>query len=222
MTRESACGRIGFEVATSPKTTSSVDVSVERRKQILGAAVKAFAEKGFHATRVSDVARRAGVAYGLIYHYFSSKDDLLESIFADNWAIFLKVLAELREDDSLPAVEKLSRVAGLMVDALQVVPQTMQVIIQEVSRSARFVQPEKLEAFQAAFDAIQAIIEQGQADEQIDPDIDGRVAAHMFMGALETVCTGVILGHIDCSSPDASDSVKRTIARVLTGGIRQP
>lgn len=207
--------------ATS-KSAPPADVVVQRRKQILKAAVEAFAEKGFHATRVSDVARRAGVAYGLVYHYFSSKDDLLETVFRENWSIFLKVLEELHDDTTIPAVEKLSRVAGLLVDALQVVPATMQVIIQEVSRSARFVQPEKLEAFQAAFEAIEVIIEQGQEAGQIDAEIDRRVAAHMFMGALETVCTGVMLGHIDCSNPDESARVKQTISRVLMGGIRQP
>lgn len=204
------------------KSSLPADVVVERRKQILKAAVEAFAEKGFHATRVGDVARRAGVAYGLIYHYFESKDDLLETIFSENWAIFTKVLDELRADPSLPAVEKLSRVAGLLVDALQVVPGTMQVIIQEVSRSARFVQPEKLSAFQAAFEAIEAIVAQGQEAGQIGPDIDRRVAAHMFMGALETVCTGVMLGHIRCETSEDSERVKKTIARVLTGGIRHP
>jgi AcrR family transcriptional regulator len=213
---------MGATVKAAPKSPMAPDIVVERRKQILKAAVETFAEKGFHATRVSDVARRAGVAYGLIYHYFSSKDDLLESIFQENWSIFLKVLEELHADASLPAVEKLARVAGLLVDALQVVPATMQVIIQEVSRSARFVQPEKLRAFDAAFDAIEAIIAQGQSAGQIDAEIDRRVAAHMFMGALETVCTGVMLGHIDCSTPEASERVKQTIARVLVGGIRQP
>ena len=213
---------MGGTVKAASKSPMAPDIAVERRKQILKAAVETFAEKGFHATRVSDVARRAGVAYGLIYHYFSSKDDLLESIFQDNWSIFLKVLEELHADASLPAVEKLARVAGLLVDALQVVPATMQVIIREVSRSARFVQPEKLRAFDAAFDAIEAIIGQGQEAGQIDAEIDRRVAAHMFMGALETVCTGVMLGHIDCSTPEASEQVKQTIARVLVGGIRQP
>jgi len=208
-------------VKAETKSAPVADVVVERRKQILKAAVEAFAERGFHATRVGDVARRAGVAYGLIYHYFASKDDLLECIFSENWAIFIKVLDELKTDPSVPALEKLARVAGLLVDALQVVPATMQVIIQEVSRSARFVQPEKLAAFQAAFDSIEAIIAQGQVDEQIDRNIDPRIAAHMFMGALETVCTGVMLGHIDCSTAEASARVKETIARVLMGGIRQ-
>jgi len=208
-------------VKPASKAAPPPDVALQRRKQILKAAVEAFAEKGFHATRVSDVARKAGVAYGLVYHYFSSKDDLLECIFQENWSIFLKVLEELHGDDTIPAVEKLSRVAGLFVDALQIVPGTMQVIIQEVSRSKRFVQPEKLQAFQAAFDSVASIIVQGQQGGKIDPEIDPRVAAHMFMGALETVCTGVLLGHIPCSTPEESERVKETIAGVLMGGIRQ-
>ena len=53
-------------------------IQEERRRQILDAAVRAFAEKGYHACRVSDIAEEAGVAYGLVYHYFESKDAVLE------------------------------------------------------------------------------------------------------------------------------------------------
>lgn len=48
-----------------------------RRRQILAAAAEAFAEKGFHRTKVRDVADRAGLAEGTIYNYFGGKDDLL-------------------------------------------------------------------------------------------------------------------------------------------------
>ena len=46
---------------------------VDRRRQILDAAIRVFARQGFHACRVSDIAREAGVAYGLVYHYFDSR-----------------------------------------------------------------------------------------------------------------------------------------------------
>ncbi len=207
-------------VGVSSVSKSPPDVTQERRKQILRAAVEVFAEKGFHRTRVSDVARQAGVAYGLIYHYFESKDALLNSIFEENWAVFLKVLDDLKQQPELSAVDRLFQVAELLIDALQVVPTTIQVIIQEVSRSGRFVQPGKLQAFESALTAIEDIICQGQAAREIDPSTDRRVMAHMFMGALETVCTGVVIGQIACDSPEDSEVIKETIRRVLTGGMR--
>src|ERR1700721_2745802 len=55
----------------------------DKRERILQAAIRVFAKKGFHATRVSEVAKAAGVADGTIYLYFKSKDELLVSLFED-------------------------------------------------------------------------------------------------------------------------------------------
>ena len=138
------------------------DSPADRRKQILRAAVEAFAERGFQRTRVSDIAKRAGVAYGLIYHYFENKDHVLDSVFTENWAIFVKVLGDIEQDTEAPADARLAQVAELLIDALRIEPALIQVIIQEISRSDRFVQPTKFDAFQAAFTLVQRIIEQGQ------------------------------------------------------------
>ncbi|MEM7677555.1 MAG: helix-turn-helix domain-containing protein, partial [Myxococcota bacterium] len=75
----------------SRRKATSAEVAADRRKQILKAAVEVFADRGFHRTRVSDIAKRAGVAYGLIYHYFDSKDHVLNCVFEENWAVFIKV-----------------------------------------------------------------------------------------------------------------------------------
>ena len=61
----------------------------EKRRQILEAAVRVFAHKGFHTSRVGDIAEEAGVAHGLLYHYFDSKDQLLETVFHENWSVLL-------------------------------------------------------------------------------------------------------------------------------------
>ena len=66
--------------------------SIERRRQILEAAIEVFAEKGFHASRVSDIARKAGVAYGLVYHYFRNKEEILRTIFLERWSIVVQVI----------------------------------------------------------------------------------------------------------------------------------
>ena len=58
------------------------EIAIERRRQILDGAVRVFARQGFHATRVSDIADEADVAYGLVYHYFQSKEKVLDEIFS--------------------------------------------------------------------------------------------------------------------------------------------
>ena len=66
---------------------------VDRRRQILDAAIRVFARQGFHACRVSDIAREAGVAYGLVYHYFNSKDQVLNELFVERWSLLLAAKA---------------------------------------------------------------------------------------------------------------------------------
>jgi AcrR family transcriptional regulator len=55
----------------------------EKRRLLLDAAVRVFARKGYHASRVGDIAEEAGVAYGLLYHYFASKEEVLRTVFRE-------------------------------------------------------------------------------------------------------------------------------------------
>src|SRR5688572_32078552 len=57
------------------------DRGTDKRERILAAAERVFARRGFFASRVSEIAKDAGVADGTIYLYFKSKDDLLISLF---------------------------------------------------------------------------------------------------------------------------------------------
>lgn len=208
--------------SAAKKTVPTPDLAADRKKQILKAAVEVFAERGFHRTRVSDIAKRAGVAYGLIYHYFDSKDDVLNCVFEENWGVFLKVLRDLEANAELTAGEKLRSIAALLIDALQVAPATIQVIIQEVSRSDRFVHAEKVHAFEGAFSVVRQIIEGGQKKREIRSEVSPQVGAYIFFGALETICTGFMLGHIRCSTPEEAQVVKHTVEQVLLLGLLDP
>jgi TetR/AcrR family fatty acid metabolism transcriptional regulator len=63
------------------KDSIQEQITTARRRQILGAAAKVFAEKGFHATTIKDIARDAGIADGTIYNYFENKHALLLGVF---------------------------------------------------------------------------------------------------------------------------------------------
>ena len=67
----------------------------DKRRLILDAAVRVFARQGFHACRVSDIADEAGVAYGLVYHYFASKDEVLDTLFLERWNVMLALIREV-------------------------------------------------------------------------------------------------------------------------------
>ena len=50
---------------------------------------------GLPHCRVSDIADEAGVAYGLVYHYFQSKDEVLDTLFLERWDVLLEAIREI-------------------------------------------------------------------------------------------------------------------------------
>ena len=73
--------------------------SEDKRRLILDAAVHVFARNGFHASRVADIAEEAGIAHGLLYHYFRSKDEVLECVFKETWS---EIVAAVRRVEATP------------------------------------------------------------------------------------------------------------------------
>lgn len=80
----------------SDTTFSRRQQKEERREQILDAALRIFAEKGFAGASIRDIAKEVGVTEGLIYHYFESKDQLLNACWKERtWRAHLeRILAE--------------------------------------------------------------------------------------------------------------------------------
>src|SRR5262245_66205963 len=86
----------------------------DKRRLILGAAVRVFARKGYHTCRVGDIAEEAGVAHGLLYHYFDSKDEVLQTIFRDTWAMMMEKIESVQETGE-PEGDRMGQVAGCLV-----------------------------------------------------------------------------------------------------------
>ena len=107
----------------------------DKRRLILDAAVRVFARQGFHACRVSDIADEAGVAYGLVYHYFASKDEVLNTLFLERWNVMLEHIREV-DAKPLPVREKLGAIASFIIESYRHDPDVMKVIIVEVTRAA--------------------------------------------------------------------------------------
>ncbi len=84
--------------------------SSDKRRLILDAAVRVFARQGFHACRVSDIADEAGVAYGLVYHYFASKDEVPDTLFLERWNVMLEMIREV-DARAIPVRAKLEAIA---------------------------------------------------------------------------------------------------------------
>ena len=187
----------------------------DKRRLILRAAVHVLAQKGFHTSRVGDIAEEAGVAHGLLYHYFASKEELLETVFRENWSDLLEAVKTVEESGE-PAREQLRQVAAILLRSWRRDPDLVRVLVREVARSPQ-VQVRVAEIGEA-FQAIERIVRRGQEAGEFRSDLDPRLAAVIFYGALEEILTGWVLGQL----PDGDDEVaraERTVVELVCGGL---
>src|ERR1700726_869655 len=131
--------------------------ALDKRGVILEAAVRVFARQGFHACRVADIADEAGVAYGLVYHYFASKDEVLDTVFLERWNLMLELIREV-DSEPAPVREKLWAIASFIVDSYRHDPDVMKVIIVEVTRAANTFGLTHLAKIREAYAGIAAIV----------------------------------------------------------------
>ena len=162
--------------------------AVDKRRMILGAAVRVFARQGFHTCRVADIADEAGVAYGLVYHYFGSKEEILDTLFLERWDLMLAAIRQADEDHDEPQ-EKLRAIAGFIVDSYRHNPELMKVIIVEVTRAANTFGRTHLAKIQEAYEQIAEIVERAQAERLFRREIAPQFAALAFYGLVEQVLT---------------------------------
>ena len=127
--------------------------AVDKRRLILDGAVRVFARQGFHTCRVSDIADEAGVAYGLVYHYFQSKDEVLDTLFVERWELLLATIADI-DAQPIPARDKLHAIASFMIDSYRHDPELMKVIIIEVTRAANTFGSTHIELIRRAYQSL--------------------------------------------------------------------
>jgi TetR/AcrR family transcriptional regulator, fatty acid metabolism regulator protein len=188
----------------------------EKRRRILEAAVRAFARKGYHACRVGEIASEAGVAYGLVYHYFTSKDEILETIFRDTWTQMLAAI-EAVEEEGVPAAEQLRKVAAIVLRTWKRDPDLVRVLVREVTRSPHIQR--EVEEIEQAYAALQRIVERGQKNGEFRTDVDARLAALIVYGALEELLTSWVMGQLDDSDEEV-DRAERAVVALVRDGIR--
>ena len=187
----------------------------EKRRVILDAAVRVFARKGYHGSRVGDIAEEAGIAHGLLYHYFASKEEVLATVFRENWGRLLEAFHQV-EASGEPAPEQLRRVAKILLRSWRDDPDLVRVMVREVARSPHLQQ--QVGEIREGFHVIQRIVERGQAEGAFRRDLEPRLVSWIFYGALEELLTGWVLGQL----PDGDEEVaraERTVIDVVCGGL---
>ena len=197
----------------------STRARTDKRQQILEGAVRVFARQGFHTCRVSDIAEEAGVAYGLVYHYFQSKDQILDTLFTERWSVLLQVIADTDAQD-LAAREKLRAIAAFIIDSYRHDPDLMKVIIDEVTRAANTFGATHLPEIREAYAGIAAIVQRAQDEGVFTDEVTAEFAAMAYYGAIEQVLTGWIFDVLPTGT-DEFEQAKALIVETVCGGLER-
>jgi TetR/AcrR family fatty acid metabolism transcriptional regulator len=165
----------------------------DKRERILDAAVRVFARKGFHATRVSEVAKAAGVADGTIYLYFESKEHLLVSLFEDRVGRLLTYL-ETELPKVATASHRLQRIIELQLGLLDGERDLAEVVTIILRQSTKLMKEHAAPKFNAYLDVIARVIDEGQATGELRADVSPHLAARALFGALDAIAMTWALG----------------------------
>ena len=182
--------------------------ATDRRRELVEAAVRVFARKGFHGSRVGDIAEEAGVAHGLLYHYFRSKDEVLETIFRDAWQR-LTIETDRIEASDIALREQLRRFARIYLGSWLVTPELIAVLVREIARSPAV--GSQVGEVRGVFLSLMRMIEAARERGEVRADCNALLAAWTVYGALEEILTGWVLGQL----PAEEDDVERAVATVV-------
>jgi TetR/AcrR family transcriptional regulator, fatty acid metabolism regulator protein len=193
--------------------------AVDKRRAILDAAVRVFARQGYHATRVADIADEAGVAYGLVYHYFRSKEAVMTELFTERWSLLLAAGEQVKEGSGTPR-EKLSAIAGFIIESYRHDPDLMKVIIIEVTRAANSFGRTHLPEIRQAYDQVAQIVADAQADGAFRTDIDSDFVGMAYYGAIEQVLSGWVF-ELKSTSDEEFAAAQTMIVELICGGLER-
>jgi TetR/AcrR family transcriptional regulator, fatty acid metabolism regulator protein len=202
-------------LAAVPERTQVVE---DKRRQLLDAAVRVFARKGYHASRVGDIAEEAGVAHGLLYHYFASKDQVLEAVFHENWSVLQARIASVEETDE-PAADQLRHISAIVLRTWLHLPDVVRVVIREFGRSPELA--ERIGELAQPIDVIQRVIARGIERGEFRTDIDPRIAATVVYGSIDELLTAWVLDRLPAGEEDVA-AAEQTLLEINLLGLRQP
>jgi TetR/AcrR family fatty acid metabolism transcriptional regulator len=189
----------------------------ERRKAILRAAVEVFSRKGYQGCRIADVAKEAGVAYGLVYHYFKDKDELLGSVFESGWTAFLsRVSAALAHESDFEA--KVRSVVHVAFEAYRRDPRGVKVLILEVGRSPSGGAVNRGNAFTNVIELAAGVFAHAQQQGELPAHLEPRLAAALFFGSIEMALTLFVVGLLE-RRDDVLDRARDQVVETFLRGV---
>jgi len=189
----------------------------DKPQQIIEAAVRVFAREGYYNSRVSDIAREAGIAAGTIYLYFKTKDDILVTLFRDKMAEFVSALRKAIAGEP-DAASKVRRLVSLHFRMLEENPELAEVVQVELRQGQKFFRGASSQEIGAYFALIGSVLEEGVAERRFRSDLPVKVATKMLFGAMDQMATSWVLGKRGYQLVDTADAV----VEIFLQGVAAP
>lgn len=187
----------------------------EKRVRILESAAKVFAREGFYNAKIKDVAQEAGVAHGTVYLYFSSKEDLLISLFRENLSELIQyVQSEIQKEKN--AEDKLRRMMSLQIELIETNPELTALMLVEFPQTGKFLSSDSINELAAYIDMIANILKEGMAEGVFDNSIDVDVVATVIYSGIQGIATRWVLEEMKYPLKKVADE----ISKVFLDGIR--
>lgn len=201
-------------------SSSKSDIKQQREEEIFNSALKVIKEKGFHHARMSDIAREAGISYGLVYHYFKNKDALFDAIQKRWWGGIFHVM-ERANSKQISTSEKLSRIIDYFLDTYHKYPELMNIFITEISRSTTNLSYERLAFFKKFMDLTDSIMLEGQKSGVLRDDFKARYLTYIFLGSLETFVSAMVLVDQKLKGDSQKQRIAKSILDVFLNGAKK-
>ena len=191
----------------------------DKHQQIIEAAVRVFARNGYYNSRVSDIAREAGVASGTIYLYFKTKDDILVSLFREKMAAWVASVRGEIAGEADP-VAKIRRLVALHFSVLEKDPALAEVVQVELRQGHKFFRGASAHEISAYFELIGGVLEEGQTAGVFRADVPVKIATKVLFGAMDQIATSWVLGKRKYRLTEAADAVATVFLRgVSVNGV---
>ncbi|MBW2636854.1 MAG: TetR/AcrR family transcriptional regulator [Deltaproteobacteria bacterium] len=190
--------------------------NIYKQEIIIDAALEVFRDKGYANTRMADIARRAGVSYGLVYHYFESKEVLFDVIVEGWWDRLYQMLKDEKQSDS-EFQKKLENIIRFFLDMYAEKPDLLSIFITEVSRSSVYHTARGLAKFRTFFSLTEDVMAEGQKTGFLRSDIGPHYLTYIFLGAIEAFMSVMVLGKEEVNRERKERTINGVIQVFLNG-----
>jgi TetR/AcrR family fatty acid metabolism transcriptional regulator len=192
-------------------------LKTSKEELMVDAALQIFKQKGLHKARMSDIAKRARISYGLVYHYFKNKEDLFEAILNRWWRGLFEVMAKIRAE-AREAHSELRAVIDYFMDTYQAHPDLVNIFVTEISRSTTNLTAKRLKNFQEFMFLTDGIMAGGQKAGVLRKDFKARYLTYIFLGSLETFISAMVLVDQKIKGNRQKERIAESILEVFLNG----